>query len=463
MNIFFMAGLVILGFVPSMGQGYKFFDPQDSLAIPKSISASGLYQDIPSKRLDPLAVPYDVNVALWSDAAAKQRWLILKPGTKIAYNDTGDFYKYPDGAVFVKNFSIDTLSGDSLSRILWETRLLVLKLVAGKEKWLGFSYQWNPQQTDALLVAKEGKNETLQIRPRGKQATVLKKWRFPSRNECNTCHLTLVRGTVQGRSVLGFFTAQLNRPSRHDRSLNQLQYFFNLGIFQGAPPDDFRLSPKWAALDDGTASLETRSRSYIAANCSGCHGSRGLEIGGAWGVDLNYDFHDMQPKMEWVGRETSRSLGIEGVKLITPARPDLSLLYLRQTFRDTSGESFQGHPNQMPPLGTFQEDTAATAILSAWIRSMPPAGIIGRKRALETAAMPFFQNGFILIPIPLTAHGTHTTDRTSATSTVSLVNALGKSLGLQPSGVGRFRIVTPYSPGLHWVETQGRSFPLVLF
>ncbi|MDQ3001549.1 MAG: hypothetical protein M3Y08_09830 [Fibrobacterota bacterium] len=458
MKTILSAGLIIFGFLPAMGQGYKFFDPQDSLSIPKSISASGLYLDIPGKHLDPMAVPFDVNVALWSDGSAKQRWILLKPGTKIAYNDTGDFYKYPDGTVFVKNFSIDTIPGDSLSRILWETRLLVLKLVVGKEKWLGFSYHWNPQQTDAYLVAKEGMNSTLRIRPAGKNTTVaLKKWRFPSRNECNTCHLTLVRGTVQGRSVLGFFTAQLNRASLHDRSLNQLQHFFNLGIFQGASPSDFRLSPKWARQDDGSASLETRARSYIGANCSGCHGSRGLVVGGAWGVDLNYDFHDMKPKMEWVGRETSRTLGIEGVKLITPTRPDLSLLYLRQTFRDTAGESFQGHPDQMPPLGTFQEDTVATGILSAWIKGMPPSGITGRRRARETATMPFFQNGFILIPEPFTV------PRVDAVSAVSLVDALGNRVGLQPSGAGRFRIMAFYSPGLHWVTYQGRPFPLVLF
>lgn len=75
----------------------------------------------------PEAHYFEVNSPLWSDGSSKKRWVILKAGTSIGYRELDDYWDYPDGAVFVKEFAIDTVAGDSATRVVWETRFLINK------------------------------------------------------------------------------------------------------------------------------------------------------------------------------------------------------------------------------------------------------------------------------------------------------------------------------------------------
>ena len=70
--------------------------------------------------------------------------------------------------------------------------------------WYGTTYRWNEAQTDATIVHSEGESEELTI-PRGGGLAKLT-WNYPSRRECLSCHNSKSRG------ILGFHTAQLNRP-----------------------------------------------------------------------------------------------------------------------------------------------------------------------------------------------------------------------------------------------------------
>jgi hypothetical protein len=174
-------------------------------AVPRLLSETGIYADIASKTTDTSLKYFEINAPLWSDGSAKKRWIILPPGRQLEYVDTTDMFDYPDSTVFVKTFLLDSIAGDSSTRVYWETRLLV----QGGQTWHGFSYKWNKEQTEAHLVSlEEGFDTLFYWRPQGPGGELsYKKWRFPSQRNCATCH---VQG---GREALSFLPAQLKRPS----------------------------------------------------------------------------------------------------------------------------------------------------------------------------------------------------------------------------------------------------------
>lgn len=57
----------------------------------------------------------EVNLPLWTDGSHKQRWVILKAGTSFGFREKDDYWDCPDGAVFFKEFTIDTAWGDLLA------------------------------------------------------------------------------------------------------------------------------------------------------------------------------------------------------------------------------------------------------------------------------------------------------------------------------------------------------------
>jgi hypothetical protein len=393
---------------------WQYFDPADTSKVPKLLSKTGFFTNLAvNKTIISSANYFDVNAPLWSDGSHKKRWFILKPGKSIGFTEKGDYWTYPDSTVFVKQFAIDTVPGDTLTRLIWETRLLILKRevmdpsvpVAEQKKvdtWYGFSYKWRRDQKEADLMVDSGdfsaNQATLRIFPNGlSQPAVLKKWIFPTRNDCNQCHVTQFNDVVHGRSVLGFFTAQLNRPALSNPSVNQLDDWFTRNLLTGAKPAAWTNSPKWFGLDstDPKATLAVRARSYIAANCSGCHGDRGKDLGAIQNPALNYDYYDMDTnRIKYAYFTPSFDYGLSeaapagpqedpktGVYLITPKYPQKSVLLYRQLLRNTvaptatnASTAFSRASYQMPPLATFEVNTAAMAVLNAWALSMPDTG-----------------------------------------------------------------------------------------
>lgn len=74
----------------------------------------------------------------------------MPPGAgPIVPTDTSQF-SFPRKTVLIKNFMIDTVRGDSGTRILIETRFPVHQ--SDSKVWSGLSYRWRRDQTDADLV-----------------------------------------------------------------------------------------------------------------------------------------------------------------------------------------------------------------------------------------------------------------------------------------------------------------------
>ena len=120
----------------------------------------------------------------------------------------------PVGSVLVKTF---LFGGKRL-----ETRLFV----RFEDMWIGYSYRWNDQQTDATIVDQAGLTTNIVNGDGGTQS-----WYFPSRNDCFQCH-----NSVFGDS-LGTETRQFNRTITYPSGVvaNQIDTLEHLGMFDAHP------------------------------------------------------------------------------------------------------------------------------------------------------------------------------------------------------------------------------------
>lgn len=432
--------------------GYNFFNPAVADSIPKLISGTGMYKNMATKEFNTDVIPFEVNTPLWTDGAFKQRYVAVPAGAGIIYDDTADTYAYPDRAMVIKNFSVDTIPGDPSSRILFETRFSGVRIVAGKEKWYLWTYHWRQDQTDADLVVDAGKDATVRVYRNGTaNPPFMKKWRFPGKLQCAACHR--VQGTG-GRTVLAFFTAQLNRPLSANPAMNQLTHLFDIGILKtkdGSRPD-LAKSPKWAAWDDATASLEVRARSYLAANCSGCHGSRGIATTATGVVNIDYDYHDMKVRTDLVAKKLSGFFPLDSAGLIVPGRPDRSVVIYRQKMRNQKDLDFSAEYMAMPPLGSFEPDTNAIAMMSNWVVSLNSAAIHD-SRPGKPGVPGFRVRGNFL----------EATGGSLPNGDVELVDIKGVRIPLTRIRPGLYRIEGAAPTGIHFVKSGGRLLQRVAF
>lgn len=314
--------------------------------FPSTLAGTGAFSSLSS--LTPAAgvVPYDLNVAFWSDGALKSRWFSI-PDTsdRITYHPTNNWL-YPEGSVWIKHFELELIKGDPSSQRRLETRLIV-RNPAGV---YGVTYRWGTSTSDATLVPDAGMNESFVIRDGSTTRTQV--WRYPSRSECLTCH------TEIGGYALGFSTAQLNRTfNMGDGNENQVQALSGAGYFHITAGNPQTL-PALKAANDTSASLEQRARSYLAANCVNCHQPGGTGNG-------NFDTRFFTPTISagLVNGALLNNYGNSSNRVIRPMSPAHSMLLTRLSATGTG---------RMPPVGSSVHDTNGMQLLTSWIQSMQP-------------------------------------------------------------------------------------------
>jgi len=140
------------------------------------------------RKLADFVIPYDVNSPLWSDGAAKRRWIWLPPGTSIDASQP-DAWDFPRGTRLWKEFA----HGRAL-----ETRFIER---ASDGSWRFGSYVWNAAGTDAVLAPASGIRELPAPEAPGAHYTI------PSVDDCRACH------DGAPVPVLGFSALQLS-PDR---------------------------------------------------------------------------------------------------------------------------------------------------------------------------------------------------------------------------------------------------------
>ncbi|MBI3860676.1 MAG: PQQ-dependent sugar dehydrogenase [Planctomycetia bacterium] len=330
--------------------------------FPTRLSETGLFKSVAGHVVEPALIPYSVNSPLWSDHAHKERFIALPGMSQIEFSED-EAWKFPEATVLVKTFSLDLEPGRAASRKRIETRLLVFQ----QNEWVGYTYLWNDEQTDAVLVDAGGADKTFTIRePQGPREQV---WHYPSRAECMVCHS---RAAVY---VLGLNTRQMNRI--HDyggRRAHQLRTLEHLGVFlnKDVPPAEAAAGrakpwhfpkpveqyPALADPGDTSAGLEDRVRSYLHANCAQCHVAAG---GGNAAMELGILTAREKTKLVGVPPLHDR-FGITDPLLVAPGAPERSVLLHRMSIRGRG---------QMPPLASSLVDEAGNRLLREWIERLP--------------------------------------------------------------------------------------------
>ncbi|WP_158222720.1 PQQ-dependent sugar dehydrogenase [Rhodopirellula sp. MGV] len=338
--------------------------PANGPEIPTTLTATGLFSDVASLNVAAGVVPYDVNSPLWSDGADKTRWVALPARGRIKFADQGE-YQWPGGTMFIKHFELVVNESTKQKRRL-ETRVLVVDETG---YGYGVTYKWRGDNADADLLT-EGLDEEIEIVGKDGQ-TRQQTWHYPSQQECLQCH------TVKSGFVLGPSTRQLNLEHRYPsgRVDNQLRTWNYLQMFQSDIDED-RVAgfEKLVRVDDPSASLEHRVRSYFDANCAFCHRPGGT--GAQWDARYLTELAD-QHNINGAVRET---FGIPGAKIVSPGDLKQSIMHLRLTSSQLT--------QRMPPVGRNVVDVKAVDAISEWIETLEPAaanGIVSGKVYYLTA------------------------------------------------------------------------------
>ncbi|MFZ5601616.1 MAG: PQQ-dependent sugar dehydrogenase [Pseudomonadota bacterium] len=319
----------------------------DPLAgFPAQLSDTGLFSDTTSLTPASGLIEYSVQAPLWSDHAEKTRWIALPNSTRISFDANGN-WQFPVGTVLVKHFGMEMTAGDPTTTRRLETRVLVRQTGS----WVGVTYRWNAQETDATLQASSA-TETLVVNDSTAPGGVrTQEYFYPGSSECLLCHTP-----VAGR-VLGVRTRQLNHSFAYSGVTdNQLRAWNHIGLFT-TNIGRFDSYASHRALDDTSATLEARARSYLEANCAFCH-----TAGGTAPSALNFSSTVALAAMNAVDVvPSSGSLGIVNARIIAPGDHERSVLWHRMVLTDE---------NRMPRLGSNVEDSAATAVIAEWIDSL---------------------------------------------------------------------------------------------
>lgn len=329
--------------LPQAGSGRK-------ATAPLRLSETGLYAAAGS--IDPRNLPFTPQYPLWTDGAAKARWIRLPAGSKIDVSDV-DAWRFPAGTMLWKEFSFGGRKVET--RMIWK---------ADEETWVFATYAWNEEQTDALLAPEEGLPEFVEIAP-GRRHSI------PGLADCNSCH-----GSAPS-SVLGFNALQLSDDrdplAPHAEPLRPgmvtLRALVDFGRVDPPRPDLAENPPRIRAADPTARA----ALGYLSGNCGSCHNGTGPLA--RLGLDLFHKVAGEQAAAEPAlataldahGRFVVAGAGAEASRIVAPGVPEHSALLFRMQSRRPS--------SQMPPLGTIVADEQAVRLVREWIAGLMPVKV----------------------------------------------------------------------------------------
>jgi hypothetical protein len=313
-------------------------------APPLLLRDTGLYTDFDKRLVDPRHLEFSPQYPLWSDGAAKRRWISLPRGKSID-GVNPDAWVFPVGTRFWKEFSFGG------RRV--ETRLMERQ---PDGSWLYATYAWTEDESEAHLVSEKGKPGAADLG--GGRSHFI-----PSVIDCKACH--------QGHpsEVLGFGALQLS-PDRDPNAVHgepmpapgvDLNYLAKSKLLKRFPRALLEKPPRISA----STPIERAALGYLHGNCGHCHNDVGslknLEfalrhvmsdppaaperaIATAWGKKIRKEAPGQTP---------------DAVLRVEPRHPERSLLMQRLSSRYAA--------LQMPPVGTVILDEEAIALVSRWI------------------------------------------------------------------------------------------------
>lgn len=319
---------------------------------PPLLSQTGFY--------DGQARPFSPQYPLWTDGAAKRRWIALPESAVIDATNLAR-WEFPVGTKFWKEFAFNGRKVET--RLLWR---------ASAERWVFATYVWNEAQTDATLAPETGIPNAAEIAP-GKRHAI------PSIADCRACH------DSARTEILGFDALQLsddrdpNAPHAEPlaKDMITLRTLTEERLIVPARPELVTAPPRIAA----SSQTARAALGYLSANCGNCHNressiaSLGLVLKHAVpgtgestrsGRSLDRPDTPCTPALattinkrgHWVVPDAQAIS-----RIINPGHPDASALIRRVKSRRPS--------SQMPPLGSVLVDRAAVDLLTRWVASNP--------------------------------------------------------------------------------------------
>lgn len=325
-----------------------------ALPLPKNLSETGLYASGSTTEIHPEAHPYSPQYPLWTDGAAKRRWLRLPEGKPIDATDPDD-WQFPVGTRLWKEFSFGR-------RV--ETRYME-RLPGGD--WRLAAYVWNEAGTEATLAPEAGVLDAAPLA--GSQLG----HDVPARADCMTCHGGR-RSPVLGVSALQLSTDRDTLAPHAEKAEDALDLaaFFERRLIVARSHELLERPPRITA-----PSPEARAAlGYFYGNCSGCHNATGPLAS----VGLDFDWSVARRDEPAPGLTTTidrpsqfRMPSASDSLRIAPGHPEKSAVWFRLSSRDAS--------RQMPPLGTHLVDQEAVELVGRFIRGLAPAASIPGRTA----------------------------------------------------------------------------------
>lgn len=308
--------------------------------LPRLLSQTGLYLDGDPKRgVDPKNLSYSPQYTLWTDGAAKRRWIRVPDGERIDASNP-DRWSVPVGTRFYKEFAFGRPS---------ETRLIE-KLPDGSFRYA--TYVWNVEGTDAVLAPEQGVRGIAEVAPGVRHDA-------PSLADCKSCH--------EGRSgaILGFNALALsplrdpNAPHAEPKEPASLDLpeLARRGLIDGLPAELLARPPRIQAQ----SADERAALGYLFANCAHCHNADGplasvgldfdvlVRNGGKSGAGTTA--YDQRSRIQLAGHENAPRIAL--------GHPENSTVLVRMKSRDAVA--------QMPPLGTRVVDRAGIELVERFV------------------------------------------------------------------------------------------------
>lgn len=311
-------------------------------AVPVRLADTGLYSDLPARKRARGVLAYSPQYPLWTDGAAKRRWILLPPGTSIDASDP-DRWVFPVGTKLWKEFAFERSV---------ETRYMERR---ADGEWSFATYAWSVDGREATLAPARGTKGAY-------TSSDGLRYDLPSQADCRACHES------HPTRVLGFGSLQLSSDrdslAPHAAPLApdevDLRELVERGLVRGLPAELSGGAPRIAARTP----RERAALGYLHGNCASCHNADGPlgSLGVAFEQRLATTHGAQTPlgtTLDVVGRWRPRGAD-DACRRIAPGSPQASLVVQRMSARDGVA--------QMPPFGTRRVDEQALELIAAWIR-----------------------------------------------------------------------------------------------
>lgn len=238
-------------------------DDAASAQIPPTLSATGLFADLPGLIPAHGVIEYGINTGGWFDGGKVRHFAAVPNAGNIVF-DPATMWDLPIGSAIVKHLAVATPANA-------DKPFTTSVLFRQETGWQAANYRWNATGTDADLVMESS------VEPDGGLVSVVRK--VETGSTCGGCH----KDAAGRLTPLAMHTRQLNANFNYQGiTANQLEIFNGIGLFTAGIGNGSSYD-RFTAPTDTTASQAQRAKSYLHTNCAHCH------AGMSGGMDMRYD------------------------------------------------------------------------------------------------------------------------------------------------------------------------------